>query len=302
MGFRKFIHRPQQVFLRKALFQVHLWVGLFLALYVALIGLSGSILVFREELQQLTGATPQFPGIGLSPPAVNMAAASQKIGREFPKARQTFLYAPRQEVPVYQGFILENKQSSSVYVHPQTGQILQRVPYRENLLSWIGQLHYFLLLGRSPGLWLNGIGAALLLVLCVSGLFIWWPGLRSWRRGFSVDFRMSWKRINFDSHNVVGFWTLSIVSFWAISGVYFAWLYGVLPDFRRMGVASQVMEAMHAWVQERDYHTIRFECQNQHRAMMHMAIANLYDVVGIRWDPDRNSNLVIFEKYFQDES
>jgi hypothetical protein len=64
-----------------------------------------------------------------------------------------------------------------------------------------------------------------------------------------------------------------------------------------MGIASQLMDAMHAWVREHDYHTVRFECQNQHRAMLHMAIARGYDVVGIRWDPDRNANLVIFEKY-----
>jgi GNAT superfamily N-acetyltransferase len=84
--------------------------------------------------------------------------------------------------------------------------------------------------------------------------------------------------------------------------VYFAWLFGVLPDCRRMGIASQLMDAMHAWVKEHQYHVVRFECQNQHRAMLHMAIANHYDVVGIRWDPDRNANLVIFEKYLVDEA
>jgi GNAT superfamily N-acetyltransferase len=83
-------------------------------------------------------------------------------------------------------------------------------------------------------------------------------------------------------------------------GVYFSWLFGVLPDCRRMGIASQLMDAMHAWVREHDYHTVRFECQNQHRAMLHMAIATGYDVVGIRWDPDRNANLVILEKYLVD--
>ena len=78
--------------------------------------------------------------------------------------------------------------------------------------------------------------------------------------------------------------------------VYFSWLYGVLPDCRRMGIATQLMEAVHAWVAEHEYASIRFECQNQHRAMLHLAIAQGYDVVGIRWDPDRENNLVIFEK------
>jgi GNAT superfamily N-acetyltransferase len=78
--------------------------------------------------------------------------------------------------------------------------------------------------------------------------------------------------------------------------VYFAWFYGVLPECRRQGIASQLMEAVHEWARQNDYESIRFECHNQHRPMLHMAIALQYDIVGIRWDPDRGDNLVIFEK------
>jgi GNAT superfamily N-acetyltransferase len=78
--------------------------------------------------------------------------------------------------------------------------------------------------------------------------------------------------------------------------VFFAWFYGVLPDFRRQGIASQLMDAVHAWAKQNDYESIRFECHNQHRPMLHLAIALGYDIVGIRWDPDRGDNLVIFEK------
>src|SRR4249920_653301 len=78
--------------------------------------------------------------------------------------------------------------------------------------------------------------------------------------------------------------------------VYFAWFYGVLPDFRRTGIASQLMDAVHSWAQQNEYESIRFECHNQHRPMLHLAIALEYDIVGIRWDPDRGDNLVIFEK------
>ena len=78
--------------------------------------------------------------------------------------------------------------------------------------------------------------------------------------------------------------------------MFFAWLYGVTPEFRRQGIASQLMDAMHSWVAEHDYEVVRFECHNQHRPMLHMAIAQGYDIVGIRWDSDRGNNLVIFEK------
>lgn len=78
--------------------------------------------------------------------------------------------------------------------------------------------------------------------------------------------------------------------------VFFGWFYGVLPEFRRQGVASQLMDAVHSWVQQSGYNAIRFECHNQHRPMLQLAIASGYDIVGIRWDPDRGDNLVIFEK------
>lgn len=78
--------------------------------------------------------------------------------------------------------------------------------------------------------------------------------------------------------------------------VYFAWFYGVVPDVRRQGIASQLMEAVHSWASQNEYESIRFECHNQHRPMLQMAIHLEYDIVGIRWDPDRGENLVLFEK------
>ena len=82
--------------------------------------------------------------------------------------------------------------------------------------------------------------------------------------------------------------------------VFFAWFYGVSPEFRRQGIASQLMDAVHSWAKQNEYESIRFECHNQHRPMLHLAIALGYDIVGMRWDPDRGENLVIFEKVLHD--
>ena len=82
--------------------------------------------------------------------------------------------------------------------------------------------------------------------------------------------------------------------------VFFAWFYGVHPEFRRQGVASQLMDAVHSWARQNEYESIRFECHNQHRPMLHLAIALEYDIVGIRWDPDRGANLLLFQKALRD--
>ena len=82
--------------------------------------------------------------------------------------------------------------------------------------------------------------------------------------------------------------------------VFFAWFYGVLPAYRRQGIASQLMEAVHEWAHVHEYDAIRFECHNQHRPMLHLGIALEYDILGIRWDPDRGANLVLFQKTLRD--
>jgi len=86
------------------------------------------------------------------------------------------------------------------------------------------------------------------------------------------------------------------VSYELRPAVYFCWLCGVLPDARRLGVATQLMQALEAFVLDNDYSIIRFECQNQHRPMLHLAITEGYDLIGIRWDTAISANVAILEK------
>jgi len=46
----KWMRQPQTVWLRRALFQIHLWTGLALGLYLVMLSLTGSALVYRNEL------------------------------------------------------------------------------------------------------------------------------------------------------------------------------------------------------------------------------------------------------------
>ena len=77
---------------------------------------------------------------------------------------------------------------------------------------------------------------------------------------------------------------------------FFAWFYGVLSEHRRDGIGSQLMEAAQSWATQNEYETIRLECHNQHRPMLHLAIDLGYDIVGMRWDAARAENLLVFEK------
>ena len=56
----KWVRQPQTVWLRRALFQVHLWSGIGVGLYLVVISVTGSILVFRSELRQTFAPQPIF--------------------------------------------------------------------------------------------------------------------------------------------------------------------------------------------------------------------------------------------------
>ncbi len=94
------------------------------------------------------------------------------------------------------------------------------------------------------------------------------------------------------NNDAVGFY----IGFELKPAVHFAWRVGVVPSARRMGIASQLMQFAQHWARERKYISIRFECSNTHRPMLHFGISEDYEIVGMRWDPDTAQNLVIFER------
>ena len=77
---------------------------------------------------------------------------------------------------------------------------------------------------------------------------------------------------------------------------YYSWLYGVLPDARRLGVATQLLAAENAWAAQRGYEMARVECYNQHKPMLFLLIRAGYEIVGLRHDSHTANNLVIFER------
>jgi len=216
---RAFAARPQSVFLRRALFQIHLWVGVFLALYVVLIGVTGSALVFEEELQhsfnshliQVQG--PRQPQAGFFDVADRMRA-------HYPGKVLISMYAPAADHHTFLAYIRHGNSYIAAFAHPVTGDWIGEIKEGDSWLRWLQLLHFNLLAGAT-GRIVNAIAALLLLLLCFTGIVIWWPGIRNWRRALTVDFSRRWRRINWDLHSAAGFWSLALIAMWAFTGVYF---------------------------------------------------------------------------------
>jgi uncharacterized iron-regulated membrane protein len=214
-----FVRRPQRLWARRMLFQIHLWAGILLSLYLAVIGLTGSLLVFEDEFTALLHPLPSAASAPARPSGlVSMIAAAE---RSVPSSRAIFISFPEQHQSNYRVWLNDSAGHQAIaFIDPATGVLLAR--QGRTWIEWVHDLHVYLLLGPS-GLIVNGIGAAVLLLLAATGLVLWWPGLAHWSRALKVRVRGSWRRINFDLHSALGFWTLGIVLWWTVSGIYFAW-------------------------------------------------------------------------------
>jgi len=213
------VHNPRRLFLRRALFQAHLWSGIFLTIYVIVIAITGAILVFEDEFTAMTlpSTLNPYDPARIAP----ISAVMHAFETACPGCNATNLETPSRSVPAYQILAVgPDHRELHLIADPLTAAISIQ---SRTWVEWVHDLHVNLLLGNAYGVQINGIGAVVLLVLTITGLILWWPGLKSWSRGLKLSFRHNWRRINFDAHNAIGFWTLLIVFWWSISGIYFAW-------------------------------------------------------------------------------
>ena len=186
-----------------------------------LAGLTGSILVFRAELAQLFRPDPWHVSRA-TPPYAAVPLVLSNLAAVYPGLRVLSIVTPTGQIPFFTAILQGRGKRISIASHPKTGQVLGPTPKDPVWLTFIQDLHITLLSGRQ-GRVTNGAAAAVLLVINATGLVLWWPGIKRWKRALVFDARRNWRRLNFDLHRSVGFWTLALSSFWAISGVYFGW-------------------------------------------------------------------------------
>src|SRR6202158_6435630 len=86
----RWLNRPQSLWLRKALFQVHLWTGIGIGLYVLLMSVSGTVLIYRRELAKAFSGEPRIaagPGARMSADELKQVAK-----RAYPEYEPTRVY------------------------------------------------------------------------------------------------------------------------------------------------------------------------------------------------------------------
>lgn len=222
---------------------LHKWLGLTLGLWLAIVGLTGAMLVFHKELDvwlnpQVFRVTPPPGGLPHPPDAIVAAARAAApedaifTRAEFPPgADRSYVFSL-----TING--LRGDEEWRLFVDPYTaavtGRRLERAAgdiFPRAVVPFLFDLHYSLLLPARLGRPIAGYAALAALASCAVGLFLWWPARGKWRRALTIRPGASVERLTHDAHRSLGVYGWPILFTLLLSGASFN-----LPATFRAGV------------------------------------------------------------------
>lgn len=183
-----------------------------------MMSITGSVLVYRNELYRAATAEPIVsagPG-----PRLTDAELTQAALRVYPDFRVVRITRPRNPDQAADVSLSRGNDSKKRLFDVRTGQDLgDSIPLGIVVVSRLLDLHDDLLAGPK-GRSVNGAGAVAIVAVALTGLMIWWPGVRTWRYSLTVHRGLGWKRLIWHLHSAVGFWTFAFILIFGLSGIY----------------------------------------------------------------------------------
>ncbi|WP_371867560.1 PepSY domain-containing protein [Duganella guangzhouensis] len=210
--------------MKKLWFQLHWFVGITAGTVLMVIGLTGAILAFREQILDALNPGVRNVAVQSAPvltPQQFMLAAQQVKPHE--RVTSIILYdTPGSSARIGLAPAPGERKGETIYLNPYTGALLPELAY-EGFFEWTEQLHRFLLLPRDPGKMVAGVLAFCLMGLALTGIYLRWPRrVWDWRTWLTFDVRMKGRSFLWGLHSVVGTWVMVVFMVFTLSGVYWA--------------------------------------------------------------------------------
>lgn len=210
----------------RTLFQtVHLWLGMLSGIIVVILCLTGTILGVREPIEAWVNR--DVLKVEVSAERLPLETLVPKVAEETGKTFTAIAIppAPTDAIQLYQG-------RQVTYVNPYTGEVLggfnQAV---SEAFMVVFRLHRWLLLDTPIGRPITGAVTVIFLFILATGLLLWWPKrLNQLKRGLTIRTKANWMGLNYDFHNVLGFYALIPLLVMGASGLY--WSYN--PEFKQV--------------------------------------------------------------------
>jgi uncharacterized iron-regulated membrane protein len=203
----------------------HFYAGLFSIPFVLWLSLTGSVYLFRPQIEALIDR-PHARVLAADAPRATAAAQAAAAVAAVPGSvlhRYQLPETRRQAVQVIVG--RPDGEEVRVYVHPGTLAVLKSVEEQDRLMRIVFRLHGELYAG-AWGSYLVELAASWTIVMILTGLFLWWPRGGGLAGVLYPRLRGGKRRLWRDLHGVTGFWVSAMALFLLVSGLPWAKSWG----------------------------------------------------------------------------
>lgn len=215
---------------RKVIDFLHLWLGLISGLVVFLLCLTACFLVFEKEIRDITEPY-QFVEIR-NQPFISPSRVKKLVADKLKKEVSYIIYnAPGRSLTATLKTAKRRSKATVLYINPYTGVILKTTNPDKDFFKFMITGHYYLWLPTKIGKVVVPVATLVFVFLLISGMIMWYPVKRKKvKQSFTIKWKAKWKRLNYDLHNVLGFYAFSILLVFSLTGLVFGfkWFAGSL--------------------------------------------------------------------------
>jgi uncharacterized iron-regulated membrane protein len=210
----------------RALFKwAHTWVGLVAGLIIAIVSLTGSVIVFRNDIEQ-----SKLPKDTNTSKTASLDDVALQVAQSHPGVRIRRVRFPEHAGDPYVLQVDDAGTTRRLVSEASTGRIVGKL--ESGWVEWTIDLHRNLLSGKT-GRNAVGVVGVVLFTLAASGMFLWLSGARKWKAWISVRPQGGSRRFHFELHRAAGLWSYALLSLVAFSGIWLAY-----PDQLRSALQS----------------------------------------------------------------
>lgn len=213
-AFLKYQHLIMTI--KKVFGKLHLWFGLATGSVVFVICIPAAIWAFSPELENLT---QRYRHVKIeSNPFLSVNDLRAIAEKQLPGKKANRINLEGKEKAAMVDFYGEGYYYTA-FINPYNGQLLKFKNNENDFFRIVITGHYTLWLGKVGGQIVKW-STLIFLVMLVSGIILWWPKNKAARKQrFKIKFGTSTKRLNYDLHNVLGFYGSWIVLFAVLTGL-----------------------------------------------------------------------------------
>lgn len=188
---------------------LHLWPSIVAGIVVVFVSLSGTLVVYGDEIIEWSaGEKALYVTPGEERLQIHEITAIHK--QNFPTESCSYIIFQKDPTRslVINSLNPKGRELSFIYMNPYTGEILKQ-DKTVGFFYTIAHMHSNMAMGEIGG-WIVSISTIIFVLSTLTGIVLWWP--RRWNKAsVNSSFKIKWsarfKRVNYDLHNVLGFYT-----------------------------------------------------------------------------------------------